>query len=231
MLANSASTGWSATGTDAGWSTDGTYPAWTAGDGEQLVYTSEFVVPQAYAGGRVLVEPVAQSGVLRSIEYRRYTDVPGWSATGTDPGWSSEGTDPGWDVPIANEWNAFPDEYNAAGLETLDFRVTYAAGEVAELSDILTTIDVVDQDFTAFGVAIAADGTTRVPMSLTTMRNIYGIEATLLYNEGDTAMSVQYVHGSEVKEGGYITQGPYMVVLDANKDATSGTANITVKGY
>lgn len=231
LHANSGSLGWSETVADAAWSADPTRPAWVAGDGEQLAYTYSLTVPQAYAGGRVLVEPVAQNGALRSIEFRRYTDVPGWSSAGSDPGWATDPTAAAWGVATSNDWSAFPDVYTAEGLEKLDFRVTYAPGDVAELSDILTTIDVPDQSFTAFGVAIAADGTTRVPMSITTMREIYGIEATLLYNSGDTAMSVQYVHGSEIKENGFITQGPHMVVLNASKAATNGTANITVKGY
>ena len=231
LYANGGTTGWSATGTDVAWSTDEAYPAWASGDGEQLVYTYGFTVPQAYAGGRVLVEPVASAGKLQSVEYRRYTDVPAWSFVGDDPAWSTDSTAPGWGIAAPTEWAAFPDVYTAEGLEKLDFRVTYASGDVSILYDILTTVDVPDQGFTAYEVEIAADGTTRVPMLVTTMRSIYGIEATLLYNAGDTAMSVQYSHGTEVKEGGFVTQGPYMIALNSSKAATSGTANITVKGY
>lgn len=231
LYANSNSYGWSADPTAPGWSEDPTAPGWNAGDGDQLTYTYSITVPKAYAGGRVLVEPVESAGKLQSVEYRRYVDAPGWSFDPTAPGWSADPTAPGWLEATPGEWMAFPDVYIAEGLEKLDFRVTYASGDVSILYDILTTVDVPDQGFTAYGVEIAADGTTRVPMLVTTMRSIYGIEATLLYNAGDTAMSVQYLHGTEVKEGGFVTQGPYMVALNSSKAATSGTANITVKGY
>ena len=231
LYANGSSYGWSADPTAPGWSADPTAPGWNAGDGDQLTYTYSITVPKAYAGGRVLVEPVASAGKLQSVEYRRYVDAPGWSFDPTAPGWSDDPTAPGWLEATPGEWMAFPDVYIAEGLEKLDFRVTYASGDVSILYDILTTVDVPDQGFTAYEVEISADGATRVPMLVTTMRSIYGIEATLLYNAGDTAMSVQYAHGTEVKEGGFVTHGPYMVALNSSKAATSGTANITVKGY
>lgn len=233
LFAVSNTLAWSEEETDAAWNADSTYPAWINGDGVQMSYTWQQTFPREYAGGRVLVEPVALAGKLLAIDHRIYNEQPAWSNTTTDRAWSGEPTDPAWLDPVPTPWNALPDNFTTQGRETLDFRVTYASGEVADLADIITSIDVPDKEMPPIeDINISADGSTRIPIPANYFRAITNVQITLQYRDGQDATTAMYVPGSEeIGDNGYLELGPYIVALDSNRQGTFGNGDVRVKGY
>ncbi|MCG4877659.1 hypothetical protein L0N00_14585, partial [Eggerthella lenta] len=117
-----------------------------------------------------------------------------------------------WPQPMRSEWKAFPDTYITTGAETLAFRVTYAAGTAAILTDIETIIDVPDKEHVLDDLEITADGTTHIPVPADTFRAVTNVVATLQYRSGDTAVMTAKVPGSEiVGSNGYLTNGPLIL--------------------
>ena len=223
LYANSTTTAWSADTTAAAWSTDSTYPAWDNGDGVQMSYAWKITFPKEYAGGRILVEPVALAGKLLSLEYRHYNDTPAWSA---------ETTDPAWDNPVATTWAPLPETYTTAGRDTVEFRATYASGEVATLADIVTSIDVPDRDWAVEDLEISAAGTTHIPLPADTFRAVTNVVSTLQYRDGDTAVTTARVPGTEeVGDDGYLELGPIILALDSNRNSVAASADVRIKGY
>lgn len=233
LLADSNTLAWAEEETDTSWNADSAYPAWVNGDGVQLSYTWQQTFPREYAGGRVLIEPVALAGKLLAIDHRIYNEQPAWSNTTTDRAWNSEPTDPAWLDPVPTPWNALPDNFTTQGRETLDFRVTYASGEVADLADIITSIDVPDKEMPPIeDINISADGSTRIPIPANYFRAITNVQITLQYREGQDATTAMYVPGSEeIGDNGYLELGPYIVALDSNRQGTFGNGDVRVKGY
>lgn len=233
LFSDSDALAWPANTADIAWNVDQSYPAWVNGDGVQLVYEWRQTFPREYAGGRVLVEPVALAGKLLAVDYRFYNDPPAWSANATTPAWDEAPASPAWAEPIPTPWAAFPDNYSTQGRETLDFRVIYASGDVANLADIITSIDVPDKEMPSIeDMDIAEDGTTRIPIPKDYFRAITNVQITLQYRTGQSVTTAMYVPGSEeMGENGYLELGPHIVALNSSRQATSGNCDVRVKGY
>ena len=233
LFSDSDALAWPANTADIAWNVDQSYPAWVNGDGVQLVYEWRQTFPREYAGGRVLVEPVALAGKLLAVDYRFYNDPPAWSTNATTPAWDEAPASPAWAEPIPTPWAAFPDNYTTQGRETLDFRVIYASGDVANLADIITSIDVPDKEMPSIeDMDIAEDGTTRIPIPKNYFRAITNVQITLQYRTGQSVTTAMYVPGSEeMGENGYLELGPHIVALNSSRQATSGNCDVRVKGY
>lgn len=226
------------------WQQDNALPLWPSGTAETLVYMWQVDIPAGYAGARVLVLPDAVSGRLQRLEFRHYKEPYLWPqddavylwpqpevSVGADG--QEETVDPYlWPQPEVSEWDVMPDNYLTPGGETLEFRVTYANTEQAQLLDIVTVLDVTDKEFSLEDVAVAADGQTRIDIPDDYFRAITNVVFGLQYNQGSTAVSVQRVRGSEIMgQDGYLTDGPLIRALTSNGALTSANCDIRIKGY
>ena len=214
------------------WPQDDSFPLWPSGGGLQMQYEWSVNIPAAYSGARILVNPVASSGKLAKIEFRVYTQPPLWPQDDNAFLWPQNGSDYLWPQPSKSEWKAFPDTYITTGAETLAFRVTYAAGTAAILTDIETIIDVPDKEHVLDDLEIAADGTTHIPVPADTFRAVTNVVATLQYRSGDTAVMTAKVPGSEiVGSNGYLTNGPLILALNSSRTGVSAVADVRIRGY
>lgn len=232
LFADSNALAWSAADAATAWAGDAAYPAWINGDGVQLAYTWSITFPREYAGGRVLVEPAALAGKLLSLEYRHYNDQPAWFADATAPAWSQDLNAAAWQEPQITPWAAFPDTYITTARETLEFRLTYASGEVAVLADIITSIDVPDQEWAVEDMDITASGDTHIPLPASMFRAVTNVVATMQYAVGQTAVTIVRMPGSEIMgENGFLELGPVLRALDRNLNSTFASADVRIKGY
>lgn len=214
------------------WPQGDSFPLWPSGGGLQMQYTWSVNVPSAYAGARIIVTPTATAGKLSKLEFRVYTQPKLWPQSDTAKLWPQSDSDYLWPQPTKSEWKAFPDTYITSGAETLAFRVTYAAGTAAILTDISTIIDVPDQEFSVEDLEIAADGTTHIPVPADTFRAVTNVVATLQYRSGDTAVMTAKVPGSEIiGSNGYLTDGPMIMALNSSRTGVSAVADVRIKGY
>lgn len=226
------------------WQQDNALPLWPSGAAKTLVYIWQVDIPAGYAGARVLVLPDAVSGRLQRLEFRHYKEPYLWPQDdaaylwpqpemSVDADGQEETVDPYlWPQPEVSEWDVMPDNYLTPGGETLEFRVTYANTEQAQLLDIVTVLDVIDKDFSLEDVAVAADGQTRIDIPDGYFRAITNVVFGLQYNQDSTAVSVQRVRGSEIMgQDGYLTDGPLIRALTSNRELTSANCDIRIKGY
>ena len=214
------------------WPQDDSFPLWPPGGGLQMQYAWSINIPAAYAGARVLVNPIASAGKLAKIEFRVYTQPPLWPQDDNAFLWPQNDSDYLWPQPSKSEWKAFPDTYITAGAETLAFRVTYVAGAAAILTDIETIIDVPDREHVLDDLEIAADGTTHIPVPADTFRAVTNVVATLQYRSGDTAITTAKVSGSEIMgSNGYLTNGPLILALNSSRTGVSAVADVRIRGY
>lgn len=214
------------------WLQDDSFPLWPSGGGLQMQYEWSVNIPAAYSGARILVNPVASAGKLAKIEFRVYTQPPLWPQDDNAFLWPQNDSDYLWPQPMRSEWKAFPDTYITTGAETLAFRVTYAAGTAAILTDIETIIDVPDKEHVLDDLEIAADGTTHIPVPADTFRAVTNVVATLQYRSGDTAVMTAKVPGSEiVGSNGYLTNGPLILALNNSRTGVSAVADVRIRGY
>lgn len=226
------------------WQQDNALPLWPSGTAETLVYMWQVDIPAGYAGARVLVLPDAVSGRLQRLEFRHYKEPYLWPQDDAAYLWpqpevsvgadgQEETVDPYlWPQPEVSEWDVMPDNYLTPGGETLEFRVTYANTEQAQLLDIVTVLDVTDKEFSLEDVAVAADGQTRIDIPDDYFRAITNVVFGLQYNQDSTAVSVQRVRGSEIMgQDGYLTDGPLIRALTSNGALTSANCDIRIKGY
>lgn len=214
------------------WPQDDSFPLWPSGGGLQMQYAWSINIPAAYAGARILVNPVASAGKLAKVEFRVYTQPPLWPQDDNAFLWPQNDSDYLWPQPMRSEWKAFPDTYITTGAETLAFRVTYAAGTAAILTDIETIIDVPDQEYALADLEIAADGTTHIPVPADTFRAVTNVVATLQYRSGDTAVMTAKVAGSETMgSNGYLTNGPLILALNSSRTGVSAVADVRIRGY
>lgn len=226
------------------WQQDDALPLWPSGAAKTLVYIWQVNIPAGYAGARVLVLPDAVSGRLQKLEFRHYKEPPLWPQDDAAYLWpqpevsvgadgQEETVDPYlWPQPEVSEWDVMPDNYLTPGGETLEFRVTYANTEQAQLLDIVTVLDVTDKEFSLEDVAVAADGQTRIDIPDDYFRAITNVVFGLQYNQDSTAVSVQRVRGSEIMgQDGYLTDGPLIRALTSNGALTSANCDIRIKGY
>lgn len=214
------------------WPQDDSFPLWNSGAGLQMSYVWQVTVPAAYAGARVMVNPVATSGKLLSIEYRQFVEPLLWPQDDNAYLWPQDDDAYLWPQPTYTEWAPFPENYVTHGYETLEFRVVYADGEAAALTDLEVILDVADRDWAVNNLEIAADGTTHIPLPLNTFRAVTNVQGTLQYFSGSTAMTLEHVPGTEtIDANGFITLGPVIQALDNSRALTLGKANIVIKGY
>ncbi|MCB6541152.1 hypothetical protein LI168_03245 [Desulfovibrio desulfuricans] len=214
------------------WTQDDSFPLWPSGGGLQMQYAWSINIPAAYAGARILINPVATAGRLAKIEFRVYTHPPLWPQDDNAFLWPQNDSDYLWPQPMRSEWKAFPDTYITTGAETLAFRVTYAAGTAAILTDIETIIDVPDKEHVLDDLEITADGTTHIPVPADTFRAVTNVVATLQYRSGDTAVMTAKVPGSEiVGSNGYLTNGPLILALNSSRNGVSAVADVRIRGY
>lgn len=214
------------------WPQDDSFPLWNSGAGLQMSYVWQVTSPAAYAGARVLVNPVATSGKLLSIEYRRTIDELLWPQDDNALLWPQDDDAPLWPQGTQTEWMAFPENYVTHGYETLEFRVVYADGDPAALTDIEVILDVADRDWAVNNLEIAGDGSTHIPLPLNTFRAVTNVQGTLQYFTGSTAMTLEHVPGTETMgEDGFLEIGPVIQALNNSRGLTLGKANIVVKGY
>ena len=214
------------------WPQDDNFPLWPSGGGLQMQYSWSVNIPAAYAGARILVNPIATAGKLAKIEFRVYTQPPLWSQDDAAFLWPQNDGDYLWPQPMRSEWKAFPDTYITTGAETLAFRVTYAPGTAAILTDIETIIDVPDREYAVDDLEISADGTTHIPVPADTFRAVTNVVATLQFRTGDTGVIPAKIPGSEiVGSNGYLTNGPILMVLDGSRNGVSAVADVRIKGY
>lgn len=214
------------------WPQDDSFPLWPSGGGLQMQYEWSVNIPAAYAGARILINPVATAGKLARIEFRVYTQQPLWPQDDNAPLWPQNDNAFLWPQPSKSEWKAFPDTYITTGAETLAFRVTYAPGTTAILTDIETIIDVPDKEHVLDDLEIAADGTTHIPVPTDTFRAVTNVVATLQYRSGDTAVMTAKVPGSEiVGSNGYLTNGPLILALNSSRTGVSAVADVRIRGY
>lgn len=214
------------------WPQDDSFPLWPSGGGLQMQYAWSINIPAAYAGARILINPVATAGKLAKIEFRVYTQPPLWPQDDNAFLWPQNDSDYLWPQPMRSEWKAFPDTYITTGAETLAFRVTYAPGIAAILTDIETIIDVPDREYALDDLEIAADGTTHIPVPADTFRAVTNVVATLQYRSGDTAVMTAKVPGSEiVGSNGYLTNGPLIMALNSSRTGVSAVADVRIRGY
>ncbi len=189
-------------------------------------------IPAAYAGARILINPIATAGKLAKIEFRVYTQPRLWPQGDNAFLWPQNDSDYLWPQPTRSEWKAFPDTYITTGAETLAFRVTYAPGTTAILTDIETIIDVPDKEHVLDDLEIAADGTTHIPVPADTFRAVTNVVATLQYRSGDTAITTAKVSGSETMgSNGYLTNGPLILALNSSRTGVSAVADVRIRGY
>ena len=197
-----------------------------------MQYAWSINIPAAYAGARILVNPIKTAGKLAKIEFRVYTQPPLWPQDDNAFLWPQNDSDYLWPQPMRSEWKAFPDTYITTGAETLAFRVTYAAGTPAILTDIETIIDVPDKEHVLDDLEIAADGTTHIPVPADTFRAVTNVVATLQYRSGDTAVMTAKVPGSETMgSNGYLTNGPLILALNSSRTGVSAVADVRIRGY
>lgn len=214
------------------WPQDDSFPLWPSGGGLQMQYEWSVNIPAAYAGARILVNPIKTAGKLAKIEFRVYTQPPLWPQDNNAFLWPQNDSDNLWPQPSKSEWKAFPDTYTTSGAETLAFRVTYAAGTAAILTDIETIIDVPDKEHVLDDLEIAADGTTHIPVPADTFRAVTNVVATLQYRSGDTAVMTAKVSGSETMgSNGYLTNGPLILALNSSRTGVSAVADVRIRGY
>lgn len=214
------------------WPQDDSFPLWNSGAGLQMSYVWQVTAPAAYAGARVMVNPVATSGKLISIEYRQFVEPLLWPQDDSAYLWPQDDAAHLWPQPTYTEWQAFPENYVTHGYETLEFRVVYAAGEPAALADIEVLLDVADKEWTLEDFEIDASGTTHLPLPLNTFRSVTNVVAHLQYRTGDTAITTMRVPGSEVMgENGYLELGPIILALDDKRTSTAASADVRIKGY
>ncbi|MGD9576291.1 hypothetical protein, partial [Desulfovibrio sp.] len=214
------------------WPQDDSFPLWPSDGGLQMQYEWSVNIPAAYAGARILVNPIETAGKLAKIEFRVYTQPPLWTQDDNAFLWPQNDSDYLWPQPMRSEWKAFPDTYITTGAETLAFRVTYAPGTTAILTDIETIIDVPDQEYALDDLEIAADGTTHIPVPADTFRAVTNVVATLQYRSGDTAVMTAKVPGSEiVGSNGYLTNGPLIMALNSSRTGVSAVADVRIRGY
>ena len=213
------------------WQDAGNYPLWPSGSALRMSYTYRVTVPLAYSGAHVIVRPTTDSGTLLSIEYRVVSPGELWP---TDDGadlWQRLGEASLWPEQVMSDWLAFPSTYVSTGAETLEFRVTWAEGRQAVVADIETIIDVPDREWAVEDLEISEAG-THVPLPQQYFRAVTNVVATLQYRDGDTGMTTARIPGSEIRgSDGFLTEGPVMLVLDANRNRTGGSADIRIKGY
>ena len=214
------------------WPQDDSFPLWPSGGGLQMQYAWSVNIPAAYAGARILVNPIETAGKLAKVEFRVYTQPPLWPQDDNAFLWPQNDSDYLWPQPMRSEWKAFPDTYITTGAETLAFRVTYAPGTTAILTDIETIIDVPDQEYALDDLEIAADGTTHIPVPADTFRAVTNVVATLQYRSGDTAITTAKVSGSETMgSNGYLTNGPLILALNSSRNGVSAVADVRIRGY
>lgn len=214
------------------WPQDDSFPLWNSGAGLQMSYVWQVTSPAAYAGARVLVNPVATSGKLLSIEYRLTIDELLWPQDDNALLWPQDDDAPLWPQGTKTEWMPFPENYVTHGYETLEFRVVYADGDPAALTDIEVILDVEDRDWAVNNLEIADNGSTHIPLPLNTFRAVTNVQGTLQYFTGSTAMTLEHVPGTEtVGENGFLEIGPVIQALNNSRALTLGKANIVVKGY
>lgn len=214
------------------WPQDDSFPLWNSGAGLQMSYVWQVTSPAAYAGARVLVNPVATSGKLLSIEYRLTIDELLWPQDDNALLWPQDDDAPLWPQGAQTEWMPFPENYVTHGYETLEFRVVYADGDPAALTDIEVILDVADRDWAVNNLEIAADGSTHIPLPLGMFRAVTNVQGTLQYFTGSTAITLEHVPGTEAMgEDGFLELGPVIQTLNNSRALTLGKANIVVKGY
>lgn len=205
------------------------YPS---GAAETLVYTWNVNIPQGYAGARVLVLPDALSGRLQILEFRHYADVALYAQDSGAPCWPQNDAAALYPQPHASDWEPLPDNYITPGGETLEFRVTYANTERAQLLDIRTILDVVDRELSLEDVTISAAGDTRVNLPERYFRAITNVVFGLQYVDGSTAVSVQRVPNSEIMgTNGYLTAGPIIRAFSAQGATVFANCDIRIRGY
>ena len=226
------------------WQQDDALPLWPSGTAETLVYMWQVDIPAGYAGARVLVLPDAVSGRLQKLEFRHYKEPPLWPQDDAAYLWpqpevsvgadgQEETVDPYlWPQPEASEWDVMPDNYLTPGGETLEFRVTYANTEQAQLLDIVTVLDVTDKDHHLEDILVAASGDTRIPLPPDYFRGITNIQITLQYDGNGSVQDVRFVRGSEIMgSNGYLTDGPFIRAITSQSTLTTANCDITLIGY
>lgn len=223
---------------------DNALPLWPSGTAETLVYMWQVDIPAGYAGARVLVLPDAVSGRLQRLEFRHYKEPYLWPQDDTAYLWpqpevsvdadgQEETVDPYlWPQPEVSEWDVMPDNYMTPGGETLEFRVTYANTEQAQLLDIVTVLDVEDKDHHLEDIVVAASGDTRIPLPPDYFRGITNIQITLQYDGNGSVQDVRFVRGSEIMgSNGYLTDGPFIRAITSQGTLTTANCDITLIGY
>lgn len=226
------------------WQQDDALPLWPSGTAETLVYMWQVDIPAGYAGARVLVLPDAVSGRLQKLEFRHYKEPPLWPQDDAAYLWpqpevsvgadgQEETVDPYlWPQPEVSEWDVMPDNYLTPGGETLEFRVTYANTEQAQLLDIVTVLDVTDKDHHLEDILVAASGDTRIPLPPDYFRGITNIQITLQYDGNGSVQDVRFVRGSEIMgSNGYLTDGPFIRAITSQGTLTTANCDITLIGY
>ena len=226
------------------WQQNDTLPFWASGAAETLVYMWQVDIPAGYGGARVLVLPDAVSGRLQRLEFRHYKEPYLWPqddavylwpqpevSVGADG--QEETVDPYlWPQPEVSEWDVMPDNYLTPGGETLEFRVTYANTEQAQLLDIVTVLDVTDKDHHLEDILVAASGDTRIPLLPDYFRGITNIQITLQYDGNGSVQDVRFVRGSEIMgSNGYLTDGPFIRAITSQGTLTTANCDITLIGY
>lgn len=226
------------------WQQDNALPLWPSGTAETLVYMWQVDIPAGYAGARVLVLPDAVSGRLQRLEFRHYKEPYLWPQDDAAYLWpqpevsvgadgQEETVDPYlWPQPEVSEWDVMPDNYLTPGGETLEFRVTYANTEQAQLLDIVTVLDVTDKDHHLEDIVVAASGDTRIPLPPGYFRGITNIQITLQYDGNGSVQDVRFVRGSEIMgSDGYLTDGPFIRAITSQGTLTTANCDITLIGY
>lgn len=204
-------------------------PLWPSADAEPMRYEYELDVPKFASGSTLSVTPVFEQGAVSKIEIARQFSEPLWPAD-DQPLWPSDDL-PLWKPTTWEEFKPLTNVFVVGADLKLKIRVTFATGQAAIVSDIITGFDVPDVEHYVADMYVESTG-TRIPIPQGKFRVISYVQLTLQSFDGSLAVSAEVIDKlGQIDSNGFLTQGPLVAGLTGNRTKTRALVDVSMKGY